>query len=322
MQATSQPIHAKRMCGNVLVSCGTRFQSGISGVSPISGAQETTEVITSPSISPTSTNSTSTGYQPPLPPPSSDGQSSPLPASSSASQSPPLSAPSATSAAPAPSHRSRLPTPALVGAILAAVLASAITAALVRRWVRYRRARAHALLPTQFMEPDGMATTEHTTDSAIGQPTCLFQRSHAEEVVSLAKGSSRTESLGSEPGSSRGATIFERPPSSRPPTPDPHVGRKDHDTLRDETTNPPPSPRVPVPVSPPMEDISALARREASESEAAPELVAAGAQGERLLHLALPWIFGQRVLAMMAGEDARSVDSDDSDPLPAYAPRG
>lgn len=63
----------------------------------------------------------------------------------------------------------------------------------------------------------------------------------------------------------------------------------------------------------------------ATEPHAAESLGTAGAwQGERLLHLALPWVFGQRVLAMMAGEagDARSVESGGSEPLPAYEPRG
>ncbi|KAL1940460.1 hypothetical protein VTO73DRAFT_9032 [Trametes versicolor] len=47
----------------------------------------------------------------------------------------------------------------------------------------------------------------------------------------------------------------------------------------------------------------------------------AEAPGERLLHLALPWVLGQRVLAFIAREDARSVDSGGSEPLPAYEPR-
>ncbi|KAL1940465.1 hypothetical protein VTO73DRAFT_9037 [Trametes versicolor] len=52
-----------------------------------------------------------------------------------------------------------------------------------------------------------------------------------------------------------------------------------------------------------------------------PALETAGTQGDRNLHLALPWVFGQRVLAMMASEDARSVESGGSEPLPAYEPR-
>lgn len=98
------------------------------------------------------------------------------------------------------------------------------------------------------------------------------------------------------------------------------MNHKDHDAPRDEFTNPSPSPAVLVPVPSSTEDISALARR--AVSEATPEVVTAGAQGERLLHLALPWVFGQRVLAIMAGEDAHSMDSDGSEPLPAYEPRG
>lgn len=47
----------------------------------------------------------------------------------------------------------------------------------------------------------------------------------------------------------------------------------------------------------------------------------AEAPGERLLHLALPWVLGQRVLAFIAREDARSVDSGGSELLPAYVPR-
>ncbi|KAL1940457.1 hypothetical protein VTO73DRAFT_9029 [Trametes versicolor] len=394
MQATYQKTLLKRMCGDTIIGCGTRFQSGISGVSPTLEAPETTgtlqsgtltsiaapsasettsstlpftssdqggtdgastlsitistavptatasalspshssavtstatskiEVITSPSVSPASTNGISIGYQPPLPPPSIDGQSSPLPAPSRVPQSPPLSAPSATSAAPAPSHRPRLPTPALVGAILASLFVTAIVAALVYLCIRRRRARAHALLPTQITEPDQLATTARATDSATGQPSRVSQKYRVEEVVSPTGGYAHpySECLASGPGSSRGATIFERPPSSRPPTPDLHVGHKDHDALKDETTKPHPSPPVSAPVPSSTEEISTFARR--AVSEAAPEVVTGGAHGERLLHLALPWVFGQRVLAMMAGEDARSVDSDGSEPLPAYAPRG
>lgn len=92
-----------------------------------------------------------------------------------------------------------------------------------------------------------------------------------------------------------------------------------------------PSPLPPLIVPPSAELLSGAGDRAdspADQSQAttfaaasAPGRETADAQGERLLHIALPWVFGQRVLAMMAREDARSVDSDGSEPLPAYEPR-
>ncbi len=54
----------------------------------------------------------------------------------------------------------------------------------------------------------------------------------------------------------------------------------------------------------------------------ASDLEMADAQDERPLPLALSWVYEQRVLAMIAGEDAPSVDSCGSEPLPAYEPCG
>ncbi|OJT10243.1 hypothetical protein TRAPUB_13236 [Trametes pubescens] len=83
-------------------------------------------------------------------------------------------------------------------------------------------------------------------------------------------------------------------------------------------------------ILPPMEDLPALSRgpvrvdTSAPEPAPTPEWVTAGAHGlgERLLYVSLPWALGQRVLAIIAGEDARSVDSGNSEPPPAYEPRG
>ncbi|OJT11257.1 hypothetical protein TRAPUB_12210 [Trametes pubescens] len=172
------------------------------------------------------------------------------------------------------------------------------------------------------MEPDRMGTTDYAADSnsATGHPARDSEKHHADESVSLAEDCARTESLAGS-GSSCGATIFERPPSSRPLTPHLRANRKDRNVPGHVHELLPPAPPPPfsgVPVLSPADGIRA-------GPETAPEVVTAGAHGERLLHLALPWVFGQRVLAMMvAGEaaDAHDVDSNGSEPLPAYVPRG
>ncbi|OJT10245.1 hypothetical protein TRAPUB_13238 [Trametes pubescens] len=135
---------------------------------------------------------------------------------------------------------------------------------------------------------------------------------------SLVSDSSRGARYGS-------ATNPEPSSSSRPPTLRMSVDHKRGGYHKQELPGPPP----PLPVLPAAEYLpdrsESLPAVSQDVAATAPELVtAAGAHEERLLHLALPWAFGQRVLAMMAGysEDARSMDSSGSEPLPAYEPRG
>ncbi|OJT10239.1 hypothetical protein TRAPUB_13232 [Trametes pubescens] len=118
---------------------------------------------------------------------------------------------------------------------------------------------------------------------------------------------------------------LERTPSSshRPPTPETiHVESKDRESTELEF----PGPASFTHASPARDRPSCSARQySVPQAEdvamAAPELETVEAPVERLLHLALPWAFGQRVLAMMAGEDTRSVNSNGSEPPPAYEPR-
>ncbi|KAL1940470.1 hypothetical protein VTO73DRAFT_9042 [Trametes versicolor] len=133
---------------------------------------------------------------------------------------------------------------------------------------------------------------------------------------SIVSGSSHSAHYGS-------ATSSELPSSSRPPT---------DQTPMDHKAGEPHAPcPQPMSVPPPAKDRSSpTCPRDPVEmpqnvSESTPELDTAepqGHAGERLLHFALPWAVGQRMLAMMAGQDARSVHSGDSEPLPAYEPRG
>lgn len=136
----------------------------------------------------------------------------------------------------------------------------------------------------------------------------------------------RTHSLAAS-GSSRGAlygsgTSLDPSPSSRPPSFQVHASGRDCERLGPEAR---PRPLPPVPVHPSTEhppNRSEFAGAAAAFAMAPPELVTENVHGERLLHLALPWRLGQRVLAMMAGEDVHSqVDSEGSEPLPAYEPR-
>ncbi|OJT10249.1 hypothetical protein TRAPUB_13242 [Trametes pubescens] len=156
----------------------------------------------------------------------------------------------------------------------------------------------------------------------------VFSRIQADEGVSgtssgahpLDNGSSHDARYGSA------ATSLEPSPSSRPPL-IVHADPKDCVYHTQELQNPLPS--IPVPPSMPVEQVpdttwsvSDIHATLQGVTTAAPEQETAEVHtSERFLHLTLPWVFGQRVLAMMAGEDVHSVGSNGSEPLPAYEPR-
>lgn len=164
-----------------------------------------------------------------------------------------------------------------------------------------------------------------TTDHAPGSVTVLSARGIPERQFNDGESESprRTPSImfvsshGAQDGS---AGTLEGIPSSRLPTSDIHVDRKRGGPSRQEH---PSSPSPPAVVSA-AESLLTRTRNPGctpAVSEAVPESVTVGAYGERLLHFALPWVVGQRMLDILAREDTRSVDSSNSEPLPAYEPR-
>ncbi|KAL1940454.1 hypothetical protein VTO73DRAFT_9026 [Trametes versicolor] len=246
--------------------------------------------------------------------------------SSGAPQSPVLST---TSAAPA--HLlAHLTAPALAGTVASVAVITTVAAALVRRWVRRRRrARARVrpeLLLTQEPGELGRPTAERA-------PCPPILPSHARGGDTESGACTQGQSLVS--GSSRGArdgsaATVERTAlgSSRPPTPEmvsvenkgsesasASGGQEPSGTAASESCHERPSIDLP---DASRYDVPQTARDVSADD---PQIMVEDAQGERLLHLALPWVLGQRVLAFIAREDARSVESGGSEPLPAYEPR-
>ncbi|KAL1940466.1 hypothetical protein VTO73DRAFT_9038 [Trametes versicolor] len=211
----------------------------------------------------------------------------------SSSPSSPLPAPSAAS----PSSRHGLPTPALAGAIVFAVLAVAVAAVLV-----YRRRRAHTRQNT--------AIADHAPRFATARVGSKHQANNG-----MQDGGASTSSLGSD--SSRSAldgsaeTLACSPSSSsrRTPTLTVDVDNKHRESSESELPSHGPSPSL----------LPALPR-----SPVAPEIEEIGgapSHSERILRFELPWVLGQRVLAVIAREDARG-ESGVEEPLPAYEPHG
>lgn len=220
------------------------------------------------------------------------------------------------------SHEHILPIPSLVGTSVSTVVATMVATALFYYWRRRRHTRARALLP-MWQNPE--TGTPSTTDHAPGFVTALPADALPERQFDDGepKSPTRTPSLmfGSSHDAQDGsAAALEGTASSRPPTPDVHLGGKPGGPSGQE----PPRFLSPPVVLPDAESLSAITRSPGhilAVSEAVPESVTVGAYGERLLHFALPWVFGQRMLAILAREDTRSVDSRNSEPLPAYEPR-
>ncbi|OJT10242.1 hypothetical protein TRAPUB_13235 [Trametes pubescens] len=236
----------------------------------------------------------------------------------------------------APSHPvSHVPTPALAGAIAAAVLATTTAAVLFRLWMRRRRARA--LLSTTPNSISEMSTGDNSTSAAtipvVPSHIRTFSKIQAEEDVPGIRTHTHSIVSGSSHGARYGsATSLGPSPSCRSllAVDADHKNRACHGQALPRPATPP------IPTPPSMEHLpdgtgSSSDVRSPSDIHVAPQGIAttsseleaaAEAPGERLLHLALPWVLGQRVLAMIGGEDAHSVGSDISEPLPAYEPRG
>ncbi|OJT10240.1 hypothetical protein TRAPUB_13233 [Trametes pubescens] len=220
----------------------------------------------------------------------------------------------------APSHLSdHIVTPALAGAVASVALTTAVAAALVRIWVRRRRPRARPAQDTA--EPAWMPPACARGRQKLGCP-------EAGDDAVLVEGGASTRSLGS--GSSReardgSAATLDRTPSglSRSPTRERvHVECKDCQAARRELPERAAS-IYEAPSADRPDGFPAHWQRSVPEEEDAPEPAPEmeDVQGERLLHLALSWVLGQRVLAFIAREDTRSVESGGSEPLPAYEPR-
>ncbi|EIW53814.1 uncharacterized protein TRAVEDRAFT_23109 [Trametes versicolor FP-101664 SS1] len=285
------------------------FTSNSASASPSASIWRTAtserEVPSSPSTtSHASTNSPATSSRAPLKTSSSG----------SSSASPPASA--------EPAHRVvRTPTLVLAGAVVAsAVLAAAAAAFLLRLWIRRRR--THTLLSTQSRISDMSACSDLSHSMAAvpaGRPCSrVLSKSQAEGGVMRVR--PRTRSSLSESGSSRGAlygsaTSF-GPPSTPRSLAAAHADRKNDQQHGQELPIPP----LPAPAPPSTES---LPEPQGNTSDVERETVEVHSEahhaGERLLHLALPWALGQRMLAMMAGEDR--VGGEGEETLPAYEPR-
>ncbi|OJT10247.1 hypothetical protein TRAPUB_13240 [Trametes pubescens] len=259
--------------------------------------------------------------------PSSRGMTSHASASSPATSSRAPQAPQTSSSgssvasittAAEPVHRvSRIPTPALAGAIVSAVLATAVAGVIFRLWLRRRR--THALLSTQSSSSDMSRSAARDLSPSMAAVSCsrVLSKSQAEDSVAGVRTRTRSVASDSESGSSRGArcgsatvtSSLEPSPSSRSLLAV-HADRKnDQQGL--------PRPPSPVPAPPSMER---LPEPRGNSSDGESETGEAHG-GERLLHLALPWALGQRMLAMMAGEDPGRVEGEGEETLPANEPR-
>lgn len=150
-------------------------------------------------------------------------------------------------------------------------------------------------------------------------PCARILQSHARDGDAESGAGAQGQSLAS--GSSRGsaATVVRTPSgSSRPRTPE-IISVEDKGG---GSASPPGTAASEAFHEQPSIDLPDASRHDVPQTEpstAGPKM--ADVQGERLLHLALPWVLGQRVLAFIAREDARSLDSSGSELLPAYAPR-
>ncbi|KAL1940473.1 hypothetical protein VTO73DRAFT_9045 [Trametes versicolor] len=220
----------------------------------------------------------------------------------SPSYSPSFPATSASSARGSESTRvSCVPHSVLAGVIVSIVLdTAAAVAVLLRLWLHRRRASVRALRLAQNNTASTSATVPVVhSHSPVSSGTRLsrravWQRDDSRRAVLLVATLARPDVSGSQ-----------ALPGAPPPLPVAEY-------LLDRPGSLPGSRAV----SP---DVAATTPGLPVETAAG-----AGAHGERLLHLALPWAFGQRVLAiMMAGDsdDARSVESGASEPLPAYCVR-
>lgn len=232
-----------------------------------------------------------------------------------------------TSISSGTSHGNRLPVPALAGLSVSAVLVTVVAVALVRCWVRRRKARPHARLYTWQGVPT-LSTVDHGSEypSAALLPSRFRSKCQAQDGAPDSCARARSQSVVSS-STCRAQDGSAATPDCvsllefRLPAPVLDVERKAGVHRERE-----PSRRaLAVSALFPARDLLPLAGSSTEfhgVPEAPPEPETIGASGERVLHLALPWVFGQRVLAIIAREDAHHMDDDYSESLPAYEPRG
>lgn len=178
------------------------------------------------------------------------------------------------------------------------------------------RARC-ALLPTQDIREPGTPTADRVPTKHQARNSTPRRRASDQSLVS-------DSSRGAQDGS---AENLDRLSSSQSPILNINGNRKDHESTEQERHRHAPSLHQQLSTDD-VQDLSGVSTgrynvpQSAASATAAPDPEIVEAPGERLLHFALPWAIGQRVLAFMAREDARSVDSNCSETLPAYDPRG
>lgn len=216
------------------------------------------------------------------------------------------------------SYPSHMSTPTLAGVIASVVLFGVGVMALLRFWMRRRRAPNS----TSGMFP---SPSDHTpfTPVLVRSRSRTLPKWQADDGFrdESTDAQYRVVSRNERGAQERNATRLERAPAFDSPS----AVRAAHEDGEQEL----PSPRLQKLVPPPTEASSR--DRQGSPSEeytiaiaaAEPlELGTTDVQGERLLHFALPWVLVQRVLAMMVREDTGLVESGQSEPLSAYEPRG
>ncbi|OJT10248.1 hypothetical protein TRAPUB_13241 [Trametes pubescens] len=212
-------------------------------------------------------------------------------------------------------HGRSLPTPTLAGSISSAVLATVAAAILLRLWIRRRRARA-----LRLTTPNSTSTSSASGHSTPAETIAVVRprsKVHSQANDNVTEIHTRTYPVASESGSSHGAcygsaTSLAPSPSSSESRPPPVVSadRKDCECHGPSVEHLPDHPGRPA-------DDHAVPEQDAAA--AADELEEAH-PSERLLHFALPWALGQRMLAMMADEER--VGGEGEEALPAYEPRG
>ncbi|KAL1940461.1 hypothetical protein VTO73DRAFT_9033 [Trametes versicolor] len=232
--------------------------------------------------------------------------------------------PSAESSSASSRGVSRIPAPALVAATASVVLVAGAAVFLLRRWMRRRRTRTCALGDRSGRSPSHSDDTPFTPVPVHSHSRARFEWQADDRIRDESTDTRYRLVSGNECGAQEGGAAGLRHAPSFSTSSAIDVSRKDEGYLEQELPSPPRPTLVPYSEEP-------LPRHRADSppdqymipeaAALAPDLETAGAQGERLLHFALPWVLGQRVLAVMAREDARSLESGGSETLPAYAPR-
>ncbi|EIW53826.1 uncharacterized protein TRAVEDRAFT_74232 [Trametes versicolor FP-101664 SS1] len=231
--------------------------------------------------------------------------------------------PSAASSSASSQRVSRIPAPALVAATASVVLVAGAAVLLLLRWMRRRRTRTCALRDRSGRSPSHSDDTPFTPVLVRSHSRARFEWQADDRIRDESTDTRYRLVSGNECGAQEGDAAGLRRAPSFSTSSAIDVSHKDGGYLEQELPSPPSPTLEPLSGEPLPQHRAGIPADQYMIPQAAalaPDLETA-VQGERLLHLALPWVLGQRVLAVMAREDARSLESGGSESLPAYEPR-